>query len=81
MKAKEQKYKYTIVIETLTNVSDLSKILNRYAGEGYRIVSVDKLNNLIYEGNKTKYTIVLESKVKSKVKNDAERYLNEWYKI
>lgn len=77
MKAKEQKYKYTIVIETLTNVSELSKALNRYAVDGYRIVSVDKLNNMLYEGNKTKYTIVLESKVKSKDKNDTDRYVNE----
>jgi hypothetical protein len=58
------KYQYTIRIVSVKSIGDLESILNEYAQLGFRVISVDKTDHVLYEGNIQKYTIYMEEKVK-----------------
>jgi hypothetical protein len=59
------KYKYTIKIHLVKSVEQLEDLLNSYGSAGMRVSKVEKTDNCIYEGDRTKYTIYLEEKIKN----------------
>lgn len=57
-------YQYTIYIASVSSIERLEEIMNEYAKRGYRVVSVARTDNVLYEGNVQKYTLYLERKLK-----------------
>jgi hypothetical protein len=43
----------------------LQEILNEYAANGFRVISVDRTDYVLYDGNTNKYTLYLEQKAKN----------------
>jgi hypothetical protein len=62
------KYRYTIKIHSVENTESLQTIMNTYGKDGFRVIKVEKTDNVIYEGNLTKYTLYLEEKIKKSKK-------------
>jgi len=59
------KYKYTIKIVSVKSMEHLQEILNEYAANGFRVISVDRTDYVLYDGNTNKYTLYLEQKAKN----------------
>ena len=59
------KYKYTIKIHTVSDYSDLEKIMNDYGTKGYRVTKSEFIGDLFESGRPMKkFVIYLEQKVK-----------------
>jgi hypothetical protein len=57
-------YQYTIYIASVSSVQHLEEVMNEYAKRGYRVISVSRTDNVLYDGNVQKYTLYLERKLK-----------------
>ena len=59
------KYKYTIKIHTVSDYSDLEKIMNDYGTKGYRVTKSEFIGDLFESGRPMKkFVVYLEQKVK-----------------
>lgn len=58
------KYSYIIKIHSVKTVEELQNIMNEYASDGYRIISVSRTDNVLYDGYYEKYTLYIEKKNK-----------------
>ena len=59
------KYKYTIKIHTVSDYSDLEKIMNDYGTKGYRVTKSEFIGDLFESGRPMKkFVVYLEKKVK-----------------
>jgi magnesium-transporting ATPase (P-type) len=58
------KYSYIIKIHSVQSIEQLQEVMNTYASEGYRVISVSRTDNVLYEGRIEKYTLYLEKKKK-----------------
>ena len=59
------KYKYTIKIHTVSDYSDLEKIMNDYGTKGYRVTKAEFIGDLFESGRPMKkFVVYLEQKVK-----------------